>query len=88
MYYVTMTDKFMSGWGMAKNLINKLILKCNNYDEAIKVEKYAQSRGDQKYINICSNKPNYYRKTFGKDYTLGNYYVQIKDKNDMPNWYK
>ena len=23
MYYVTMTDKFLSGWGMADGLINK-----------------------------------------------------------------
>jgi len=88
MYYVTMTDKFMSGWGMSKNLINKLIFKCDTYEEALKVEKYAQGRSDQKHINICSNKPKYYRSTMGKDYEINNYYVQIKDKNDYPDWYK
>jgi len=88
MYYVTMTDKFMSGWGMSKNLINKLIFKCDTYEEALRVEKYAQGRNDQKHINICSNKPKYYRSTMGKDYEINNYYVQIKDKNDYPDWYK
>ena len=33
-YYVTMTDKFMSGWGYAENKINKLIFICDNYKDA------------------------------------------------------
>ena len=28
-YYVTMTDSFMSGWGYAKNKINKLVFPLN-----------------------------------------------------------
>ena len=27
-YYVTMTDKAMSGWGMAKNKTNKYVVIC------------------------------------------------------------
>jgi len=34
MLYVTMTDKFMSGWGMAEGKTNKLVLECKNLHEA------------------------------------------------------
>ena len=27
-YYVTMTDKFMSGWGEAAGKVNKLVIEC------------------------------------------------------------
>lgn len=87
-YYVTMTDSFMSGWGKAQNLQNKLIFICDSYEEACIVADNAEHRSDQKYINICSNKPSYYRSTFGTDYTLNNYYVQIKTKDEYNSWYK
>lgn len=77
--YVTMTDKFMSGWGMAKGKINKLIFECDNYQEAIIVANNAESRGDQKYINICSKKPHY---------NSEKYFAQYKTKEDYPAWYK
>ena len=59
MYYVTMTDKFMSGWGMAKNMTNKFIVECETYQQAEKIEKNAQKRNEMKYINICSKRPRY-----------------------------
>lgn len=34
MYYVSMTDKFMSGWGMAEGKLNKLVISCNTAEEA------------------------------------------------------
>ncbi len=30
MYYVTATDKFMSGWGLAKGRTNKVVVICEN----------------------------------------------------------
>ncbi len=59
MYYVTMTDKFMSGWGKAKGLINKLILSCETYDEALIAAQNAKNRSEMKYINIRNQKPYY-----------------------------
>ena len=88
MLYVTMTDKFMSGWGPSDGLINKLIFLCEDYTEAQIVYNNALSRGDQKYINICSSKPSYYRSTFGDSYTVGDKYVQIKTKDNYPTWYQ
>ena len=79
-YYVTMTDKVMSGWGHANNRINKLIFLCDDMDQAMIVEQNAINRGgDMKYINICANKP-YYNKT--------RYYAQIKTISDYPHWYE
>lgn len=58
-YFVTMTDKFMSGWGMAANKTNKFIVECENYEQAKTIEKNAHKRPEMKYINICSKKPRY-----------------------------
>lgn len=79
MVYVTMTDNFMSGWGLAKNKINKLIFECKDSLQAHIVIDNAEHRTDMKYINLCYNKP-YYNKN--------RYYPQIKTINDYPSWYK
>jgi HD superfamily phosphohydrolase YqeK len=78
-YYVTTTDKFMSGWGLAKGKINKLIFECEDFKQAAIVSDNAKCRSDQKHVNICSNKP-YYNST--------RYYVQYKTIKDYPAWYK
>jgi len=79
MLYVTMTDKFMSGWGMAEGQINKLVLECKDLHEAMIVEKNAQNRPEMIYINICSNKPHY---------NSERYYTSFKTKNEYDYWYK
>ena len=38
MYYVTMIDNFMSGWGMAKGKTNRLVITCETMTEAMTVE--------------------------------------------------
>jgi hypothetical protein len=79
MYYVTMTDKFMSGWGMAAGKLNKLVFECESLKEARIVAENAGKRSDQKNINIRSTKPYYSSST---------HYTQIKTKEEYPNWYK
>ena len=58
-YYVTMTDKFMSGWGMAANKTNKLIIECDSYKDAELIERNAKRRSEMKHVNICRKKPHY-----------------------------
>ena len=58
-FYVTMTDKFMSGWGMAKGKINKLIIECRTIEQAVQIESAAKKRGEMRYINIRTTKPYY-----------------------------
>jgi hypothetical protein len=79
MLYVTMTDKFMSGWGKADGKINKLIFVCENFEEASIVAENASNRGDMKHINICTKKP-YYNKE--------RYFVEVKTKTEYPSWYQ
>lgn len=59
-YYVTMTDKFMSGWGMAEGKTNKFIVACETYEQARNIERNAHRRSEMKHIAIRSTKP-YYR---------------------------
>jgi len=79
MWYVTMTDKFMSGWGKAEGKINKLIFECESRKEAEVVAANARKRPDMKFVNITTNKPSY---------PSSRYYTQIITKEEYPNWYK
>lgn len=78
MYYVTMTDTFLSGWGPAENKKAKYVYECETYEEALIVHGNAENRSDQKHINICQKKPNYNRKT---------HVTMWKDKISCENWY-
>lgn len=79
MFYVTMTDKFLSGWGGAKGKTAKYILPCKNYEEAEIVAANAKRRGDMKNINIVLNRPKYDPKR---------YQVTFGNKKIAPIWYK
>jgi hypothetical protein len=58
-FYVMCNDKFMSGWGEAKNARNTIILPCQSYEQAEIVERNAQDRPEQKNVRIVSNKPRF-----------------------------
>lgn len=57
--YVTMTDKFMSSWGMAQGRINKLVISCNSLEEAYIVADNAESRKEMCNVNIRVTYPYY-----------------------------
>ncbi|MFQ3543597.1 hypothetical protein Q7A53_05880 [Halobacillus rhizosphaerae] len=78
-YYVTMTDNFMSGWGMAEGKINKLVFECESLKEARIVEENANNRDDMKYVKIRSTCPYY---------NSSKYYTQFKNKDEYPAWYQ
>lgn len=78
-YYVLCNDSFMSGWGYASGKINTIILVCADYNEAKKVAAYTESRNDQKYVRIVSNKPRLNNAT---------HYYSLHDRYSYPNWYK
>ena len=56
-YYVTATDRFMSGWGLAQRMTNKMVLPCDDYATAVTCAKYLEGRSEMKYVNIRSSKP-------------------------------
>ena len=79
MVYVSMTDKFMSGWGKADGKINKLVFECDTYEQAEIVAENARNRSDQKNVNICLNRPSY---------PASRYLTQAKTISDYPKWYQ
>jgi hypothetical protein len=58
-FYVTMTDKFMSGWGAAAGKTNKLIIACDTIAQAEQVERAGRRRPEMRYVNIRTTKPRY-----------------------------
>jgi len=73
-YYVTMTDKFMSGWGKAEGKINKYVIRCSTFEDARLIEINAHRRREMKHINV-TNKMPYYSPT--------RYYVSLEAFEDM-----
>jgi hypothetical protein len=79
MFYVTMTDKALSGWGKAQGKTNKLVIECETFQEASIVESYALRRNEMKYINIRTTRPGYPSST---------HYTQFKDKTEYAAWFR
>lgn len=76
--YVTMTDRAMSGWGMAAGKINKLVIECDSWKEAEIVEANARRRSEMKHVNICTTKPNY---------PSSRYLTSWHNKSDYARWF-
>ena len=62
--YVSMTDKFMSGWGCAVGKINKFIIECDSWSEASLIERNAKKRQEMRYVNIRFTRPYYNKKNY------------------------
>ena len=81
--FVTMTDKFMSGWGCSEGKINKYVVECSSHKEAQICAKNARLRSEMKYINIVLNKPYYnserYLVSLKKFSELGSIWTQDPD---------
>jgi len=58
-FYVTMTDKWMSGWGQAENKISKFVIECKTFGEACIAERNAKRRDGMVRVNIRISKPRY-----------------------------
>lgn len=60
MYYVSMIDSFMSGWGRAEGKFSVVVVKCSTRSEAEECKKLCATRSDMKNIEISSVKPYCY----------------------------
>ncbi|MGL5134485.1 MAG: hypothetical protein ACRC78_18310 [Planktothrix sp.] len=58
-YYVTATDKFLSGWGLAKGKISKMVAVCDNWETAEDILARWNGRKYLKFVGIRSKKPYY-----------------------------
>ena len=79
LYYVTMTDRFLSGWGVAEGKKSKVIITCQGYKEAVKVIEYANKRTDMVEVRMVANKPKY---------NPQKYHVEWANREDYKRFYK
>ena len=66
-YFVTMTDKFLSGWGKAENKIAKRVVLCKTWREAqiiIDGISNCKNNNGMKYVNVCCKFPKYNSKNY------------------------
>lgn len=59
MYWVTMTDKFFSGWGLCEGRLSKFVVECDTYHQAFEIQEKAKARSEMRRVNIRSTQPNY-----------------------------
>ena len=58
--FVTMSDKFMSGWGMATNKIAKRVIICQNSSDAFTLrDRLYNPKYGMKYVNVTFELPKY-----------------------------
>lgn len=58
-YFVTATDKFLSGWGKAEGKTAKRVIICDSYKQAKRMSDAFINSKEWKYINICCRIPKY-----------------------------
>lgn len=79
-WYVSMTDRFMSGWGGAKGRIAKYVVVCDSFEEAEIAADNARRRSEMRYVNICVNCPRYDSRRYQTSFLT-------KEKNPNSPWY-
>ena len=60
-YFVTMTDRFMSGWGAADGKTAKYVVECDTIEQARQIERVAKyHREEMCYVHIANKEPRFY----------------------------
>lgn len=66
-WFVTCTDKFLSGWGRAEGKIAKRVCVCKDHAEAEKLRDRMERNKEKhllRYINVVPTFPNYSLKRY------------------------
>ncbi len=64
MVWVSMTDKFMSGWGPCEGRANKLVIACDNHDQALQIVRAANERSEMRRIKTHFKAPRWNSKRY------------------------
>ncbi len=59
-YFVSMTDKFMSGWGGAEGRKAKYVVECDTKAQAGHIVLAAHKREEMTYIHAHTKDPKFY----------------------------
>lgn len=74
-YYVSMVDKFLSGWGQAKGLINIYLIECDTLEQAEQIKAHALDRKEMVRVKLSEGKPPVFNKR--------NNWISRKHYNDL-----
>ena len=55
-YFVTMTDRFLSGWGGAQSRKAKYVVECATLEQARHIERAANMRDEMIYVHLVTKK--------------------------------
>ena len=73
--YITCIDKFMSGWGLAKDMDNRLIFECKDEGTANRLRNKLESRSEMAEIEEIEKVPDIVLKD--KEVIMEGEYVQM-----------
>lgn len=76
-WYVTATDRFLSGWGGATGKTQKIVVLCNDIEQARRVER--NMKKDRTLGNVI-------RKDKKPSYSSTKYSVSWKKASECPLW--
>jgi len=57
MFYVRMHDRYLSGWGAARDARNVLVVECETIEEAEAIRDAALMRPEMRAVRIVSTRP-------------------------------
>ncbi|WP_341323408.1 hypothetical protein NSQ62_08010 [Solibacillus sp. FSL H8-0523] len=77
MFYVTASDAFFSGWGLAHEKTNKIVVEVETFEEATRVHSKLKARHEMKYVKIATKRPTY---------PHDKYYVSVYDLSNNRVW--
>lgn len=86
MYFVSMTDRFLSGWGHAEGKTAKRVVICDNYRQAqIIVDGIRNCRDNNgmRHINIRSRLPRYDAGRYTVSYDLYKDCTLYRERSDI-----
>lgn len=73
-FYVSATDKLLSGWGEATGKTSKFVVACDTKDQVKQTKKWMESqtlRGEHVFGNIVTSREKPY-------FTPANYHTSVK----------
>lgn len=78
-FFVTCSDRFLSGWGGATGKTHKHVIICPDYQTAQKIAYNLRKDKGMKYINICCRVPRY---------SSARFTVSVRPASACPLWNK
>lgn len=70
--WITVTDKFLSGWGMAKDKVNKMVIECESIQQFRALKAYIKTRDEMTHLYFCQAFPKH---LFKRDDVLVSYKI-------------